>query len=160
MCVCQVLLDPQGSLVGPDLLVRLWAQTFPDLWETQASPVWMESMVNTFPLTHFPLLSSPQLLSISNLCLLSSPGFRGPPGAPGPPGPGTAQGDRGDNGLPGFPGSPGRKGESGIPGGPGLPGSPGFKGEAYPHSGFKLKHDMNPNVFSFACRQYNTFSKK
>lgn len=42
----KVLLDPQGSLVGPDLLVRLWAQTFPDLWETQASPVWMESMVS------------------------------------------------------------------------------------------------------------------
>jgi len=42
----KVLLDPQGSLVGPDLLVRLWAQTFPDLWETQAFLVWMESMVS------------------------------------------------------------------------------------------------------------------
>lgn len=42
----KVHLDAQDSLVGPELLVRLWAQTFPDLWETQAYPVWMESMVS------------------------------------------------------------------------------------------------------------------
>lgn len=134
--MCQVVLDSQGFLVGLELLVLLWAQTFPDLWETQASPDWMESMVNTFPLTQFPLLSLSSTTFFSNLCHLSSPGFQGPPGPPGPPGPGTAQGDRGDSGLPGFPGSPGRKGDSGFPGGPGLPGSPGFKGEVNPHLGF------------------------
>lgn len=41
-----MVLDSQGFLVGLELLVLLWAQTFPDLWETQASPDWMESMVS------------------------------------------------------------------------------------------------------------------
>lgn len=42
----QVLLDSQGSPVGPDLLVGLWGPIFPDLWETLASLDWMESMVS------------------------------------------------------------------------------------------------------------------
>lgn len=42
----QVVLDSQGSLAGPDLLVRLWGRIFQDLWETPASLDWMESMVS------------------------------------------------------------------------------------------------------------------
>lgn len=40
-----MVLDSKGSLVCPDLLVRLWAQIFLDLWGTPASLDWMESMV-------------------------------------------------------------------------------------------------------------------
>lgn len=41
-----MVLDSQASLVGPDLLVRLWGRIFPDLWETPASLDWMGSMVS------------------------------------------------------------------------------------------------------------------
>lgn len=62
LCMCQVLLDSQGSLVGLDLLVALWGQIFPDLWETLASLDWMESMVNTFPHSTFFSCFLPYLL--------------------------------------------------------------------------------------------------
>lgn len=39
-----MVLDAQGSLVGPDLLVLLWGRISPDLWETPAFLDWMESM--------------------------------------------------------------------------------------------------------------------
>lgn len=67
----QVVLDSQGSLVGPDLLVRLWGRIFPDLWETLASLDWMESMVNTFPQSNFisfPFLSFPSSTQFPFLC--------------------------------------------------------------------------------------------
>lgn len=148
LCVFQVDLDSQVSLVGLDPLVRLWGQMFLDLLETPASLDWMENMVHTLPQFTCPFLSfflSPHFLfflhsSLSNLHLLPPPGFQGPPGPPGPPGPGTAQGDRGDSGLPGFPGSPGTKGEPGRPAGPGSPGYPGAKGDVE----FK-KPDVNQN---------------
>ncbi|KAA8582742.1 hypothetical protein FQN60_006413 [Etheostoma spectabile] len=41
----QVVLDLWGSLVCPDLLVPLWCRMSLDLWETQASLDWTESMV-------------------------------------------------------------------------------------------------------------------
>lgn len=41
-----MVLDSQGSLVHLDLLVQLWGQMFPDLWETLDSLDWMESMVS------------------------------------------------------------------------------------------------------------------
>lgn len=70
--LCQVVLDSQGSLVGPDPLVGSWDQIFPDLWETLASLDWMESMVNAFPQSNFPPVSFPFLSSPFLLLTLSS----------------------------------------------------------------------------------------
>lgn len=57
LCVFQVVLDSQGSLVGLDPLVRLWGQMFLDPLETPASLDWMENMVHTLPQFTFPFLS-------------------------------------------------------------------------------------------------------
>lgn len=73
----QVVLDAQGSPVCPDLLVPLWGQMFPDLWETPVCLDWMESMVSPVPKVLPALLVPAQPMGTA-----VTPDSRGSPAAP------------------------------------------------------------------------------